>query len=144
MRAREPLCPGLDRAPAPDEGLGLAYDLLQAFHAWSDGPWTRRERDGLRRWVALAKSSGVPETGAAADTIWAYREGILDGYRHNRTNAQAEGTNNAFKVIKRMSYGFRDFDRMRRRLMLTLGYHEIIEAHVTLRDVADAGKAGRG
>lgn len=129
MRAREPLCRKPGRALAPGDGLRLAYDLLQDFYAWPGAPRTAKKRDGLRRWVALAKSSGVPETGAAADALWERREGILNGYRHNRTNAQAEGTNNAIKVIKRMGCGFRGFSRVRRRLMLALGHHRIVEGH---------------
>ena len=71
----------------------------------------------------------------AAKTLKRNREGVLNGYKFNKTNATAEGLNNSIKVMKRTSYGFRTFERIHRRCLLALGYMHIIKRGMKLNGV---------
>ena len=83
----------------------------------------------------MADGSGIPEFGSAARTFRKHREGILNGYRYNKTNATAEGLNNTIKLLKKNAYGYRTFARMRRRCLFTLGYYRLVKLQAHLRDV---------
>ena len=51
----------------------------------------------------------------------------------------AEGINNTIKVVKRVSYGFKDFRRMRRRCLLACGFYKIVKRETRLGDVGPDG-----
>jgi transposase len=44
-----------------------------------------------------------------------WRNEILNYFDHRVTNGFVEGMNNRIKVIKRMAYGYRNVDNLRRR-----------------------------
>lgn len=50
-------------------------------------------------------------------TLMRWRKEILNYFKFNLTNARTEGFNNVAKVIKRRSYGFRNFENYRLRLL---------------------------
>lgn len=114
-----------------DPDLECAYELMRLFRDWSDMPWCADKRGSLARWISLAQRSGVFEMDRAAKTLKRNREGMLNGYKFNKTNA-TEGLDNSIKVMKRMSYGFKTFKRMRRRCLLSLGYMRVIKRGMRL------------
>ena len=121
-RPMAPKCGRVDALLEWDRELKAAYQLLQWFYLWSDMKWCADKRDGLEKWCKLAMQSGIPELKTVARTFREHREGILNGYKHDRTNALAEGLNNTIKLLKKTSYGMPTFARMRRRCLFTLGY----------------------
>jgi transposase len=48
-----------------------------------------------------------------------WRSEILNYFDYHITNGFVEGKNNRIKVIKRMAYGYRNVDNLRRRILLT-------------------------
>lgn len=44
-------------------------------------------------------------------------DGILNAFKYGFTNGPTEGYNNKIKVLKRLSYGIRNFDRFRTRII---------------------------
>ena len=66
-------------------------------------------------------SSGVPELKRLARTIARWETPILRWHRTGLTNAATEGTNLIVKNIKRLGFGFRNFDNYRLRLLLRSG-----------------------
>ena len=42
---------------------------------------------------------------------------ILNAFKYNLTNGPTEGFNNNIKVLKEISYGIRDFERFRTRIL---------------------------
>ena len=45
---------------------------------------------------------------------------ILNSFQHKYTNAFTEGTNNSIKVLKRISYGYQRFDRLKKKILFVL------------------------
>lgn len=54
-------------------------------------------------------------------SLKSWRYGILNYFNHPVSNAVAEGLNNKIKVIKRRSYGFRDFEYFRLKVLQCAG-----------------------
>jgi transposase len=66
-------------------------------------------------------TSGVPELERLARTITRWETPILRWHRTGLTNAATEGTNLIVKNVKRLGFGFRNFDNYRLRLLLRCG-----------------------
>jgi len=66
-------------------------------------------------------SSNVPELERLARTIARWEVPILRWHRTRLTNATTEGTNLIIKNIKRLGFGFRNFENYRLRLLLRCG-----------------------
>jgi transposase len=74
-------------------------------------------KDTIRRFrcshLAPFKKTGL--------SLKSWRDGILNYFSHPVSNAAAEGLNNKIKVIKRRSYGFRDFEYFRLKVLQCAG-----------------------
>ncbi|QIK57042.1 transposase [Erysipelothrix sp. HDW6A] len=55
----------------------------------------------------------------ALDTLTKHETSIRNSMRYQTTNGPLEGTNNLIKVIKRVAFGYRDFNNFRSRILLT-------------------------
>jgi transposase len=82
--------------------LDAATDVLEAFFAWAD-------------------QAQVPELSRLARTLKTWRAKVL-AYHHRRlSNGRTEAMNLLIKKIKRVGFGFRNFDNYRIRLLLHCG-----------------------
>ena len=75
----------------------------------------------LHDWVARANSSGIMMLQKFANTLLAYRNGILAYYDFQISTGPLEGINNKIKTMKRQAYGFRDLYFFKLKLY---GLHE--------------------
>ena len=66
-------------------------------------------------------ASEVPELRRLAKTVARWETPILRWHRTRLTNAATEGTNLIVKNVKRLGFGFRNFDNYRLRLLLRCG-----------------------
>ena len=53
-------------------------------------------------------------------TLEEWKEEIWNGIRTGYNNGFTEGCNNTIKVLKRVCYGFRNFENFRRRILYML------------------------
>ena len=51
-----------------------------------------------------------------------HAESILMYFKHRISNAFAEGINNKIKVVKRMAFGFHDFEYFRLKVLAATGF----------------------
>ena len=79
----------------------------------------------LINWVKQAKESKVQQLLKMANTIMAYRTGILAWYDCHISTGKVEGINNKIKVMKRCAYGFRDERYFKLRL------YALHDCHIT-------------
>lgn len=96
--------------------LKLAHDLKEKFRKLMDEQLSVAQgREKLAAWCEEARAAGL--FSRSLGTFGRWLEPILN-YFHNRTsNGVVEGINNKIKVIKRMAYGFRNFDHFRLRVL---------------------------
>jgi transposase len=75
----------------------------------------------LDEWVEDIERCGLPEFLNMWRTLQWWREEILNHLDDRVTNAFAEGVTNKIKVIKRRSYGFRNPESYRRKVLMGCG-----------------------
>ena len=72
-------------------------------------------------WIDLCRESGIEEFIEASKTIENWLEYICNSFiDKNLSNGFTEGLNNKIKVIKRVGFGYKDFDFFRLRLLYIL------------------------
>ena len=98
----------LDNALEMNKPLSQAYYLKEQLREI----WTQPNKQDAEKvmfdWVKQAREGKVPQLMKMADTIMAYRTGILAWYDCPISTGKVEGINNKIKVMKRVAYGFRD------------------------------------
>lgn len=98
----------LENALAMNKPLAQAYYLKESMREiWMQVTKTHAE-SFLDEWIRQARSTKVSLIEKVANTIAAYRSGILAWYDCHISTAKDEGINNKIKVLKRNAYGFRD------------------------------------
>ncbi|HEU0041475.1 MAG TPA: ISL3 family transposase [Jiangellaceae bacterium] len=105
----------------PDGEVAAAYlakELLRETYL-ADHVFEARRR--LTGFYDHCHSSGVPELQRLARTVARWETPILRWHRTRLTNAATEGTNLIVKNVKRLGFGFRNFDNYRLRLLLRCG-----------------------
>jgi transposase len=96
----------------------LAKELLRDTYLAGDALGARRR---LVAFYEHCTNSDVPELERLARTIARWETPILRWHRTRLTNAATEGTNLIIKNIKRLGFGFRNFENYRLRLLLRCG-----------------------
>jgi transposase len=105
----------------PGGEVGAAYlakELVRETYLASDALEARRR---LVVFYDYCAHSEVPELERLARTIARWEVPILRWHRTRLTNAATEGTNLIIKNIKRLGFGFRNFENYRLRLLLRCG-----------------------
>lgn len=59
-----------------------------------------------------------------------WEQEIANGFDYKYTNAYVEGTNQKVKLMKRISYGYTNLERTKKRLMIILGKRAILESSI--------------
>lgn len=77
----------------------------------------------LTQWLALVEESGVEEFRSVLKTFKKWETAILQGLTQTYSNGFTEGMNNKIKVLKRVAFGFRNFERFRARILWTSRKH---------------------
>ena len=109
---------------ASDE-LRMAYRLKELFYDVMESP-TKKHFKGRYMWFKHeAEELEVQEVTKHLATFDKWIKEIERGCVIGYTNGFIEGCNNRTKVLKRISYGFRNFDRFRNRLLCIANNTEI-------------------
>ena len=104
-----------------NEPLFKAYYMREDLDmVWQQENKQEAEKQ-LEYWWRNAQNSGIPILQKVANSIYAYRTGIVAWYDCKTSNAKVEGINNKIKVMKRQAYGYRDDEYFNLRL---LGLHD--------------------
>lgn len=99
------------------ERLYRAYSLKEAFFNFMQAESKQQAKKLLSEWVMFAQNSKIPSFFNCAKTMINWSEGILNSFDCPYTNGYTEGVNNKIKVIKRNAYGYRNFQRFRKRIL---------------------------
>ena len=99
------------------DDLRLAHRLKEDFYDICHCKQYKKQRLDFWDWIKTAEKCGIPEFEKCAATYRHWSEGILNAFKYGITNGPTEGFNNKIKLIKRTSYGIRNFKRFRTRIL---------------------------
>jgi len=97
--------------------LENAWLLKEQFHEMLHSEKTA-DIDDLMKWIKAAENENLPEFKNCIDTLTRWRHYIAESFVVPHTNAYTEGKHNLIKTLKRNAFGFRNFDNMRKRILL--------------------------
>lgn len=102
-----------------NDDLRLAHQMKEWFCDICQMNSYRSQQKEFDDWIANAVSCSISEFEKCARTYQAWRKEILNAFKYGYTNGPTEGFNNKIKVLKRSSYGIRNFERFRARILLS-------------------------
>lgn len=97
------------------EKLREAYELKEAFYELMEKEEDKKE--AIKKWIKIEAAYNLEEYNKVAETIYRWFYSIVRGFETGYTNGFTEGKNNKIKVLKRISFGVRRFDRFRKRIL---------------------------
>ena len=106
---------------AVNETLNIAYILKEDLRSIFDIRDPRKARGEFRAWKRRVQESGIPELLEYLKMLNRRRFGILNFFKHRKTNGLSEGMNNVVKTIKKMAYGFHDWTYFRLKILRQCG-----------------------
>jgi len=98
--------------------LRKAYELKNALDRWFKTSDSKTAKAGLEAWISLVNESQIPSFQKVTKTFTRWKQEILQSFMYPFNNGYIEGVNNTTKVIKRMSYGIKSFERLRKKILL--------------------------
>ena len=102
-----------------NDDLRRAHYLKEKFYEICQNTKYSEQRKDFFDWIRMAESSGLKEFEKVAKTYRTWSKEILNAFKYSHiTNGPTEGFNNKIKVLKRTSYGIRNFQRLRTRIFL--------------------------
>lgn len=103
-----------------NDDLRRAHYLKEKFFDICQNPRYSEQRTDFYHWIKMAESSGLKEFESCARTYRHWSKEILHAFKYKFiSNGPTEGFNNKIKVLKRTSYGIRNFERFRTRILLS-------------------------
>ncbi|MEG1393360.1 MAG: transposase [Christensenellaceae bacterium] len=100
--------------------LREAYLLKEKFYEFMDSADSQQARERLKAFHVFAVVADIPEFAPCLTMLKNWSHHILNAFDCPYSNGFTEGINNTIKVIKRVAYGYRNFDNFRRRILTTV------------------------
>ena len=102
-----------------DDEIRQAYNIKENYYSIFLKSKTYDEaKSNLSNWLLRAENTNLKEYKEAVKSHINWRVGILNCFTVRYTNGVTKGFNNKIKVLKRLSYGFRNFENFRKRILL--------------------------
>ena len=100
-----------------NDDLRLAHSLKEWFYEICQDNKYSSQRTSFYNWIKNAEKSSIPEFEKCAATYRNWAKEILNAFKYGYTNGPTEGFNNKIKVLKRTSFGLKNFKRFRNRII---------------------------
>lgn len=100
--------------------LANAYLLKNKFYEFMGSKDRQEATKLLKDWYLYAGVINIPDFNKCLETFNNWQNEILNAFETGYTNGFTEGCNNKIKVLKRVSYGVRDFNRFKKRIMSSI------------------------
>ena len=102
------------------EKLSAAYGMKEAYFKLWESLDNEKFIQRLKQFQAAVEKQDIPAFSTLLRTTIRWKKEILHGIAVERNNGFTEGCNNTIKVLKRICFGFRNFEHFRRRIILLL------------------------
>lgn len=97
--------------------LEQAHILKERFYGIFKAKTQFEAKNELQNWFFLAEQFNLPEFKHCITTFTKWSDEITKIVEHKVSNSYTEGVNNKIKVLKRISFGVRNFNRLRNRIL---------------------------
>ena len=97
--------------------LSTAHFLKELLYRILEIDDKKKAEKELRDWIEEAEESGIEEFRASVTAYKNWFPQIMNSLCQPITNGFTEGCNNKIKILKRNAYGYRRFDRFRKRIL---------------------------
>ena len=105
-----------------NDDLRSAYYLKELFYEILDCDDGAKGKQLLSQWILIAQNSRLKDYQNCATTLQNWSKSIFNTFYYPYTNGFTEGCNNKIKVLKRNAYGYRNFNRFRKRILHMFSY----------------------
>ena len=102
-----------------DRDLREAYLLKECFYQFMASQSSAEAKQRLHEFRLHAGVADIPEFTACLTMLRNWEPYILNAFDCPYTNGFTEGCNNTIKVLKRIAFGYRNFQNFRTRILLT-------------------------
>jgi transposase len=99
------------------DDLRMAYQLKEEFYDICHMKEYAVQRKDFQEWIKYAETTRISEFQNCIKSFRNWNKEILNAFKYGYTNGPTEGYNNKIKVLKRVSYGIRNFERFRNRIL---------------------------
>jgi len=106
---------------AVNETLSMAYILKEDLRTVFRLKDPRRARAELKDWKRRVRESAIPELLEYVKLLDRRRFGIMNFFKHRKTNGLSEGLNNVVKTLKKDAYGFHDWEYFKLKILRKCG-----------------------
>lgn len=100
------------------EDLYQAWMLKELFISYRKSETRAKAEKEMLEWLLTAEEINLPEFKDCIKAFHNWSEYINNSIEFNYTNGFTEGINNKIKVIKRIAFGYRNFNHFRNRILL--------------------------
>lgn len=97
--------------------LSTAHYLKELLYRILEIDDKKKAEKELKEWIEEAQESEIPEFKSTVNTFNRWFKQIANSLCQPLTNGFTEGCNNKIKVLKRNAYGYRNFERFRKRIL---------------------------
>ncbi|WP_017756557.1 ISL3 family transposase [Calidifontibacillus oryziterrae] len=97
--------------------LEAAYELKNEIDKWFKESDETTAKEGLEVCLKAMEASSIESFREVSKTFRRWKTEILQSFVYPFSNGYIEGVNNTIKVLKRNSYGIKDFNRLRNKIL---------------------------
>lgn len=101
--------------------LRKAHRLKEEFRKVLESSNSTQAKVELKKWIEAAERSGLSEFCRCIKVFRSWFSEIVNSFDVPYTNSVTEGFNNKIKVLKRNAFGYRNFERFRKRILYSCG-----------------------
>jgi len=99
------------------EDLRWAYSIKEGLYEINDEKDVDKKIKMFKEWLLYSQNCDLKEFNPHINTFFKWYKYIVNSFKTNFTNGITEGLNTKIKTLKRISYGFRNFNNFRLRIL---------------------------
>ena len=99
---------------------GIEPELIKRFYALFELTEIASFKDGLEHLITDLKGFNITKCNALSTTLNSWFKEIVNIIEYGYNNGFVEGFNNKIKVIKRIGYGYRNYERFNKLMKIRL------------------------
>lgn len=101
-----------------DETLRWSYSIVQKMFIIIDEKNPKKKEMLFKEFMTYASNCNIPEFNKHIQTFFKWYKYIINSFYTPLSNGITEGLNTKIKTLKRVSFGFRNFNNFRLRILL--------------------------